>query len=136
MPNSMQLEAHAISSKVLPAPKFRYTPVLRAGPNVWISGMVALHPRTQTLDGATPAAQLQRILQNLDALLSEQGWSRSHVAMARLYCTEFGAFGELNQVWDAFFTTSPLPARSSVGVSALPLGAAVEAEFQLWLPNA
>ncbi len=135
MADPMQPAARAVTSKVLPAPRFRYTPVLQAGPNVWISGMVALDPATQALAGATPAAQLQRILQNLDALLTEQGWSRHHVVMARIYCTDFAAFAEVNQVWDAFFTQAPLPARSAVGATALPLGATVEVEFQLWLPG-
>lgn len=120
-----------VPSRVLPKPHFRYTPVLQVGSWVLVSGMVALEPDTGQLLAADAAAQTRQILANLDALLHEQGWQRQHVVLARIFCTDFAQFPAINQVWDAFFTADPPPARTSVGATALPLGALVEIEFQL-----
>lgn len=121
----------ALPSKVLPKPHFRYTPVLQAGNTVLVSGMVALDPLTGQLLAGDAAAQTRQILANLNALLQEQGWQRHHVVLARIFCTDFSQFPAINQAWDNFFTQAPPPARTSVGVTALPLGALVEIEFQL-----
>ena len=120
-----------VSSSVLPTPRFLYTPVLRAGGFIFISGMVAINPDTNTFDGGSPPRQARQILSNLQRLLDEQGWSKQHVVLARIFCTDFAAFPQINDVWDEFFAHEIPPARTSVGVNALPLGASVEIEFQL-----
>jgi 2-iminobutanoate/2-iminopropanoate deaminase len=120
-----------LPSRTLPAPRFRYSPVLRAGPFVFVSGMVALDAQTGALvDGGT-YAQTERILGNLGRLIEEMGWTREHVVLARIFCTDFSAFADVNRAWEAFFDGVVPPARTSVGVSALPLGALIEIEFQL-----
>ena len=120
-----------VSSSVLPTPRFLYTPVLRAGDFIFVSGMVAINPDTNTFDGGSPAQQARQILSNLQRLLNEQGWSVQQIVLARIFCTDFSAFPQINEVWDDFFAREVPPARTSVGVSALPLGASVEIEFQL-----
>ena len=120
-----------VSSSVLPTPRFLYTPVLRAGGFIFVSGMVAINPDTNTFDGGSPAQQARQILSNLQRLLDEQGWSVQQLVLARIFCTDFSAFPQINEVWDSFFAGQVPPARTSVGVSALPLGASVEIEFQL-----
>ena len=123
----------AIASAVLPAPRFRYTPVLAAGPFVFISGMVGLDPASGVLAAGGTRAETARILANLAALLDEQGWSLSHIVVARIYCVDFAAFAEVNAVWEERFAGAVPPARTSVGVAALPIGALVEMEFQLFV---
>lgn len=126
----------AVATKVLPRPHFRYTPVLRCGALIFISGMVALDPQRGRLIEGDAGLQTARILANLQALMDEQGWSRSQLVLARIYCADFSAFGLVNQAWEAFFDThDPLPARTSLGVQALPLGALVEIEFQFIVPD-
>jgi 2-iminobutanoate/2-iminopropanoate deaminase len=51
---------------------------------------------------------------------------------ARIYVVPFEQFGAVNAVWEEFFADIPPPARTSVGVSALPLGAQVEIEFTFY----
>ncbi len=121
----------AIASHVLPAPRFRYTPVLQAGPYVFVSGMVGLVAATGRLAEGGTAAEASQVLDNLKALLAEQGWSLDRLVLARIFCADFSTFAEINRVWDACFEGHVPPARTSVGVSALPLGAMVEMEFQL-----
>ena len=122
----------AVASTVLPTPRFRYTPVLAAGPFVFVSGMVGLDAASGRLAEGGTRAEAAQILANLRALLDEQGWSFEQLAVARIYCTDFTAFGEVNAAWEACFPAGVRPpARTSVGVTALPLGAKVEMEFEL-----
>jgi 2-iminobutanoate/2-iminopropanoate deaminase len=70
---------------------------------------------------------VKRCLLNLEAVLSAAGLSMSDVVKTTLYLVDMGEFREVNESYAAFFEESP-PARSTVGVSALPLGAKVEVE--------
>jgi len=120
-------------SQTLPPPRFRYSPIVQVGPQVWVSGLVGLDPATGALAEGGTRGQARQILTNLLALCQEQGWPLSRLVMARIYATDFNAFGEINEVWEDVFAQVDPPARTSVGVSALPLGAAVEMEFQFYL---
>ncbi len=123
-----------VATQVLPRPHFRYSPVVRVGPFAFVSGMVALDPRQGQLIQGDAGAQTARILANVQALMDEQGWLARQLVLARIYCVDFSAFGLINQAWEAFFGDSDAPpARTSLGVSALPLGALVEIEFQFVL---
>lgn len=123
-------ERRTIASQALPRPRFRYSPVVRVGPLVFVSGMVALDPVGGGLVDGDAGVQTTRILDNLGALMKEQGWDFQQLVLARIYCVDFAAFGLVNQAWEAFFAGHEPPARTSVGVAALPLGALVEIEFQ------
>lgn len=120
-----------VASRVLPAPRFRYTPVLAAGPFVFVSGLIGLDPASGRLAAGGARAEAMQILVNLKAMLDEQGWGLSQLVVARIYCSDFSTFSEVNAAWEECFAETVPPARTSVGVSALPLGAAVEMEFQL-----
>lgn len=117
-------------SRTLPAPHFRYSPVMSAGGFVFVSGMVALDPASGRLLEGDAYAQTRRILDNFRGLLDEMGWSLEQLVLARVFFIE-GAFPGINQAWEEAFAQVTPPARTSVGVSALPLGALVEIEFQL-----
>lgn len=119
-----------LASRTLPAPRFRYSPVVQAGPFVFVSGLVALDAATGALVPGGTFAQTAQILANLQRLVDEQGWHLEQLVLARIFCADFQNFGEVNRAWEAFFTGMVPPARTSVGVSALPLGALVEIEFQ------
>lgn len=120
------------TSAAIPAPKFRYTPCVKTGPFYTVSGMVALDPATGTMVGADVAAQTRRIMQNLQAALPDYGVSMADMVSARIYTTEFAMFADINAVWNEFIADLDPPARTSVGVSALPLGALVEIEFAFY----
>jgi 2-iminobutanoate/2-iminopropanoate deaminase len=122
-----------VPTAALPAPKFRYSPVVVAGGFAFVSGLVGLDPRTGALVGGGAYAQSARILDNLSALCVEQGWSLGQLVVARIYCADFSVFPEVNRAWEERFRDVVPPARTSIGASALPLGALVEMEFQLAL---
>ena len=119
------------ASVVLPAPRFRYSPVVVAGGFAFVSGMVGLDAATGKLAEGGAYGESRQVLANLRALLAEQSWSLEQIVAARLYCADFAQFGEVNRAWDECFASVAPPARTSIGVAALPLGAQVEMEFQL-----
>ena len=120
-----------IASAVLPAPRFRYSPVIASRGHAFVSGMIGLDARSGKLAAGGAGAEAAQILANLQALLDEQGWSLDQMLVARIYCRDFDDFPQINLVWETCFDGVVPPARTSVGVSALPLRAAVEMEFQL-----
>jgi 2-iminobutanoate/2-iminopropanoate deaminase len=120
----------------LPKPQFRYAPAVRMGPFVKTAGMVGLDPASGRLAEGGAAAEFRQILRNLQGFMGDNGLTQGDLQSATLFVTAFHRFPEINAVWDAFLAGSgSLPARTSVGVSQLPLGAQVEAEFLFWRPN-
>ena len=124
-----------LSSQAIPAPKFRYTPCVKAGSHYTVSGMVALDPATGTMVEGGVASQTSRIMDNLMAAMPDYGVDLRHMVSARIYTVEFDKFSEINAVWERYFAQVPPPARTSLGVSALPLGALVEIEFAFYRPD-
>jgi 2-iminobutanoate/2-iminopropanoate deaminase len=118
-----------VTSASAPAPRFRYTPCLRAGALGFVSGMVGLDPASGALVAGGVGAQTQRIFDNLMLALPDYGFTLEQLCMARVYLAPMDGFAEFNAVWERQFATIAPPARTSVGVAALPLGAAVEIEF-------
>ncbi len=123
----------ALESAHLPRPRFRYSPVLKAGPWILFSGMIALDAATGTLETGGPGPETRKILRNLRAALPDFSLTVRDMATARIYTTRLDQFADINKAWDEFLgDVATAPARTSVGVSALPLGASVEMEFAFY----
>jgi 2-iminobutanoate/2-iminopropanoate deaminase len=124
---------HALASSKLPKPRFRYTPVIQAGPWVLFSGMIALDGLTGALEQGGPGSETAKILGNLSAALPELRLGIEDLTTARIFTTRFDEFHAINAAWDCWLANvKRLPARTSVGVAALPLGATVEIEFAFY----
>ena len=121
------------ASRVLPAPRFRYSPVVQAGCFAFVSGLVGLDASTGALAEGGAHGQTAQVLRNLKALAAEQGWSLSQLLVARVYCADTADAAAVNRAWDEAFADVVPPARTFVTVRALPLGALVEIEFQFLL---
>jgi 2-iminobutanoate/2-iminopropanoate deaminase len=131
-PSNSQVEFRRLArSGALPAPRFRYSPAVQVGSDIYVSGLVGLDPKTGMLAGAGAAEQTRRIFLNLQALCGEQGWSIERIVLARVYCAGEDAASGMNEAWEEFFDELEPPARTFTVVKSLPLGAAVEIEFQL-----
>lgn len=123
-----------ITFKSTPAPRFRYTPCVRTGPFYEFSGMVGLAGDGRLAVGGVEA-ETRQILRNLIAAAKELDLTLEHLASVNIFTTRFEEFPLINKVWEEFFTVDmPPPARTSVGVAALPLGAAVEMAFRFYRP--
>ena len=120
----------ALSSKNLPAPRFRYSPLVKAGPFYKTAGMIALNKETGQLEAGGAGPETARILSNLLEALPDFGLSLDDLYSVTIYTTHFDQFPDVNQSWEAVISADVrLPARAAIGVSALPLNASVEMEF-------
>lgn len=90
------------------------------------SGQIPLDPATGTLVAGDIQAQTERVLANLAAVLEAAGASLAHVVRTTVYLVDLAEFPRMNEVYARHFRTAPAPARSTVQVAALPLGARVE----------
>lgn len=131
MESMSQALRRVTQSRAHPAPRFRYTPAIQVGAFAFVSGLVGLDPATGNLAQPSAAAETKQVLENLRSLCEEQGWSINRLVFARVYCAGTDVAAKVNAAWDEFFHHDEPPARSFVTVKALPLGAAVEIEFQL-----
>jgi 2-iminobutanoate/2-iminopropanoate deaminase len=122
-----------LTSAKLPKPRFHYTPVIKMGPLVRFSGMIAIDLATGTLTPGGPETETAKILANLKAALPDLGLRLDQLVAARIYTTRFDLFAAINSAWEAaLHELSAPPTRTSVGVVALPLGASVEMEFEFY----
>ena len=115
------VETNAAPSAIGP-----YSQGMRAGGLVFTAGQVGSEPSTGVLaDGV--AAQADRALRNLSAVLDAAGMSLDRVVKTTVFLTDMADFAAMNEVYARHFS-APYPARSTVAVRALPKGAAVEIE--------
>jgi 2-iminobutanoate/2-iminopropanoate deaminase len=124
----------ALISQNLPKPAFKYSHLTQVGAHYYMSGLLAQDRQTGALCGETPGEQAVRILENVQVLMAEFALGFEHLAMARIFTTEMDKFAEINAAWEAIFNhiAEVPPARTSIGVAALPLGAKVEIEFTFY----
>lgn len=111
-----------------------YSQAIRVGNLVFTAGQIGIDPETGRLREGL-LEQTRQVLQNIAAILEAAGTSLSHVVKTTVYLTDLSAFGEVNAVYGEFFPQDP-PARTTVQVAALPLGAQIEIEAVAVVPEA
>lgn len=121
------MKQEIISTDKAPAAVGPYSQAVRVGDLVFTAGQVALDPATGKLVEGGIEEQTRRVLQNLAAVLEAAGSSLDRVVKTTVFLKDMGDFAAMNAVYAEFFPTDP-PARSTVEVSALALGALVEIE--------
>jgi reactive intermediate/imine deaminase len=102
-----------------------YSQAIRSGDTLYLSGQTPLDPATGEMVPGGIEAQATRVFENLKAVLAAGGASFDNVVRVAIYMTDLGNFGAVNEVMKKYFS-EPYPARSTIGVDALPRGAAVE----------
>ena len=124
----------ALISRNLPKPAFKYSHLTQVGAHYYMSGLLAQDRQSGALTGDTPGEQAAKILENVQVLMEEFGLGFEHLAMARIFTTHMDKFGEINAAWEKVFNniSEAPPARTSIGVAALPLAAKVEIEFTFY----
>jgi reactive intermediate/imine deaminase len=111
-----------------------YSQAVRCGDVVYFSGQIPLDPATGELVTGDITAQTRRVFQNLKAVCEAAGGSLAQLARVGIYLTDLADFAAVNAVM-AEFCTQPYPARSTIGVAALPRGARVEIDAILALDS-
>jgi 2-iminobutanoate/2-iminopropanoate deaminase len=117
----------AIVTDELAAPVGPFSVGLRVEDFVYLSGQVAQDPRTGRLIEGGVGAQTEQIFKNLEVLLRTSGKSFADVIKVTVFLTSIADFPAVNEIYARQFDR-PYPARTTVAVVALPLGAAVEME--------
>ena len=121
-----------IHTKQAPAAIGTYSQAVRVGDTVYLSGQIPLDPATQSLVTGDFEAQVRRVFANLEAIAGAAGASLHDAVRVTIYLTDLGNFPLVNKVM-AEFCHEPYPSRATVGVAALPRGAAVEIDCILAL---
>jgi len=120
---------HMIASGPRPVAPFSHA--VEAGGFVFVTGQMPTDPAAP--DAPLPEgieAQTRRVVENLKIVLGGVGLGLEHVVMARIYLTQFERdYADLNALWPSFFTPGKLPARTTIGVTALAVGALVEIDL-------
>ncbi|WP_423929801.1 RidA family protein [Candidatus Palauibacter sp.] len=98
-----------------------------AGELFYSAGQVGLDPATGSMAGDDIASQAERVMANLRAVLDEAGLTFADVVKTTIFLSDMGDFAAVNEIYAKCFDP-PYPARSTVAVGALPLGARVEIE--------
>ena len=114
-----------VSSPNAPAALGPYSPAVRAGAFLFLSGQIPIDPATGALIDGDIAVQTRRVMDNLGALLQAAGLSFDAVVRTTVYLADMGDFPAMNEVYGTYFAP-PAPARSTVQAGALPKGARVE----------
>lgn len=105
-----------------------YVQGVKADGFLFTAGQIGLDPASGQLVEGGVEAQTRRVLENLKAVVEAAGGSLTQVVKTTVYLTDLSHFQAMNQVYATFFEGHS-PARSTVGVAQLPLGALVEIEL-------
>jgi len=114
-----------IATKDAPQAIGPYSQGIRANGFVFVSGQVAIDPSTQQVISGDVAAQTDRVLKNLSAILKTAGSGLEKVVRSTVFLKNMGDFAAMNEVYGRYFSTAP-PARSTVEVARLPKDVLVE----------
>ncbi len=115
-----------IHTQHAPAAVGPYSQAVKSGNLVFLSGQLGLLPTTGTLTEGVEA-QTRQALVNLQAVLDAAGSSVDQIVKTTIFLADMGDFATVNAIYAEIFSAAP-PARSTVEVAALPLGARVEIE--------
>ncbi len=115
-----------------PAAIGAYSQAVKCGRTVYLSGQVALDPKTAAIVAGGIEAEIHQVFKNLAAVAKAAGGSLKNAAKLTIYVTDMGNFPKVNEIMAQYFD-KPYPARATVGVAALPKNAQVEVDAVLVL---
>jgi 2-iminobutanoate/2-iminopropanoate deaminase len=130
----MSHHREALTALGAPAAVGPYSHAVKSGGLLFCSGQVPLDPNTGKLVEGTIGDQTRRCLENLQVVCAAAGASLDDAVRLGVYVTDMSTFPEVNEAYATFFGEGP-PARSAIGVAALPLGARVEVDAIVALPD-
>jgi 2-iminobutanoate/2-iminopropanoate deaminase len=113
-----------------PPPSAAYSHAVRAGDFLFVTGQLGVDPKTNALVAGGAAEQAKQIMRNLETVLRGAGTTLERTVMARIYLINFAAdYPAVNEVYRSCFGKAGYPARTTVGVTNLALGAMVEIDL-------
>jgi 2-iminobutanoate/2-iminopropanoate deaminase len=122
---SQVVEKQVIHSAEAPKVVGPYSHAIMAGNTLYVSGQIGIDPETAKMDTLNFETEFRRVLSNIEVILKEAGMSWVNVVKATIYTTDLKNYKLINLIYSEKFTKDP-PARETVQVAALPVGAHVE----------
>lgn len=116
-----------ISTDRAPAAIGPYSQAVEANGMLFVSGQIPINPTVGKIEAEDVAGQAHQVFKNIEAILSEAGYSFDDVVKTTVFIADMALFPELNEVYKQYYK-SDCPARSTIAVKGLPLGALVEIE--------
>jgi 2-iminobutanoate/2-iminopropanoate deaminase len=110
-----------------PKPIGPYSQAVRVNGFLFVSGQVALDPKTGEMSAGDVREQTERVLENVKGIVEAAGSKMPHVIKTTVFLKNMSDFAAMNEVYARYFTMAP-PARSTVEVARLPKDALVEIE--------
>ena len=114
-----------IATPKAPAAIGPYSQAIKFDNFLYTSGQISLDAKTMKMVTGSIEIETEKVLQNLEAILMEDGLNLNHVIKTTVYLSDLDDFSKMNQVYERFFSDNR-PARACVQVAALPKGAKVE----------
>ena len=127
-PQEFSMSKTAITSPELAPPVGPFSQAIEVGGFLYFSGQVGQDPATGKVVEGGIVAETERVFRNLSAVLKAAGRSFDHVARAGVFLTSMSDFVAMNGIYAKYFS-QPFPARTTIAVAALPLGACVEIDL-------
>jgi 2-iminobutanoate/2-iminopropanoate deaminase len=118
----------AVTTNAIAQPVGPFSPAIRAGDFIFLSGQVAQTSTFAGLIAGDVGPQTEQVIANLRAILAAAGKTLADVVRVGVYLTDMKDFAAMNAVYQRHFD-APYPARTTIGVAALPLGASVEIDL-------
>lgn len=116
-----------------PAPIGPYSQAVATGKMLFVSGQIPMDPATGEIIAGDVKAETKKVMENIEAILTEAGSGFEHVIKTSIFLTDMQSFAQVNEVYGSYFTAN-FPARETVQVSALPKGVNVEISVIALLP--
>ena len=116
-----------INTNNAPAAIGPYSQAVEANGMLFISGQVPIDPETGKVEAETITGQTEQVMKNIEAILTEAGYSFSDVVKSTCLLSDMADFKAMNEVYGNYYKENP-PARAAFAVKELPLGVKVEIE--------
>ena len=119
------MEKTIIQTDAAPAPIGPYSQAVKAGNMLFVSGQIAIDPKTGNLNNADLSTETHQVMQNLLAVLTAAGMDFSNVVKTSIFLSDMSLFAAVNKVYGEYFQ-GQYPARETVAVKGLPRDLRVE----------
>jgi 2-iminobutanoate/2-iminopropanoate deaminase len=130
----MSHHRHAVTADGAPKAAGPYSHAVNSNGLIFLSGQVPIDPNTGSLVEGSIGDQTRRCLDNLAVVAAAAGASLDDAVRMGIYVTDISTFQQVNEAYGTYFAADP-PARTTIGVAALPLGAEVEIDAILAVPD-
>ncbi len=121
-----KVKKEIITTLNAPAPIGPYNQAVKVGNTLYISGQIPLIPSTMELFSGTIKEEAQLVMEHLKAILEAANMTFENVVKSSIFLEDMDSFGEVNQVYGAYFDNETAPARETVAVRTLPKNVRIE----------